>query len=395
MIFSRLDVWLISNSLSDNVSNVDIIPSIKTDHSCIILELQDVDAEVKGPGIWKRNCSLLSDKLYVDEINHMIPIWLQEGREDLTDPRSVWDWVKYNIKKYSRKYAMNKSKQSKAEEELVSKAFHDAHLIFQKNPSQENLVNLNSLKERIDKLYQKKVEGIIVRSRAPWHEHGEKNSKYFFNLEKRNHIKKHIRKLRMSGVIITDPFEIVEAEKNFYENLYKSRHKHCEQQNGSSFCYENLQIPTLSNESRQLGEGIISLEECTKVLNSFPLSKVPGNDGLPVEFYKTFWNLVGNILVDSLNESFVKGEMSSSQKQAVITLIEKKEQDRCDLKNWRPISLLNVDAKIASKAIAERMKRLLPNLIHENQSGYILGRRINENIRSVLDILDYKKDKNL
>lgn len=325
----------------------------------------------------------------------MIPIWLQEGREDLTDPRSVWDWVKYNIKKYSRKYAMNKSKQSKAKEELVSKAFHDAHLIFQNNPSQENLVNLNSLKERIDKLYQKKVEGIIVRSRARWHEHGEKNSKYFFNLEKRNHVKKHIRKLRMSGVIITDPFEILEAEKNFYENLYKSRHKQCEQQNGSSFCYENLQIPTLSNESRQLGEGTISLEECTKVLNSFPLNKVPGNDGLPVEFYKTFWNLVGNISVDSLNESFVKGEMSSSQKQAVITLIEKKDQDRCDLKNWRPISLLNVDAKIASKAIAERMKRLLPNLIHENQFGYIPGRRINENIRSVLDILDYTKYKNL
>ena len=63
--------------------------------------------------------------------------------------------------------------------------------------------------------------------------------------------------------------------------------------------------------------------------------------------------------MDSLNESFVKGEMSSSQKQAVITLIEKKDQDRCDLKNWRPISLLNVDAKIASKAIAERMKRLV------------------------------------
>ena len=77
--------------------------------------------------------------------------------------------------------------------------------------------------------------------------------------------------------------------------------------------------------------------------------------------------------MESFNESFIKGEMSPSQRQAVITLIEKKDQGRCDLTNWRPISLLNVDAKIASKVIAERLKRVLPNLIHENQSGYVPG----------------------
>jgi len=61
-IFSRLDHWLISNSLSDNVCTVDIIPSIKTDHSAILIEFRGVDAEAKGPGIWKLNCSLLSDE---------------------------------------------------------------------------------------------------------------------------------------------------------------------------------------------------------------------------------------------------------------------------------------------------------------------------------------------
>ena len=86
--------------------------------------------------------------------------------------------------------------------------------------------------------------------------------------------------------------------------------------------------------------------------------------------------------MESFNESFIKGEMSPSQRQAVITLIEKKDQDRCDLKNWRPISLLNVDAKIASKDIAERLKRVVPNLIHENQLGYVPGRS------SILDIME-------
>ena len=59
-------------------------------------------------------------------------------------------------------------------------------------------------------------------------------------------------------------------------------------------------MPTLSNELRQSGQGAISLEECTEVLNSFPPNKVPGNDGLPVEFYKIFWASIGNRLVDVL-----------------------------------------------------------------------------------------------
>ena len=98
------------------------------------------------------------------------------------------------------------------------------------------------------------------------------------------------------------------------------------------------------------------------MLKSFSLNKVPGNDELPVEFYKTFWDTVGELLVNCYNESYEKGEMSPSQKQAIIVLMDKKDQDCCDLKNWRPISLLNVDAKIASKVIAERIKKQLPEI---------------------------------
>ena len=113
LIFSRLDYWLTSNSLSDNVYSVYIIPSIKTDHS--IIEFQDLGDKAKGHGIWKFNCSLLSDNLYVEQINSLIPTWKQEGKKDLDGPRSEWDWVKYNIKKHFRKYSTNKCKQRKAE----------------------------------------------------------------------------------------------------------------------------------------------------------------------------------------------------------------------------------------------------------------------------------------
>ena len=81
----------------------------------------------------------------------------------------------------------------------------------------------------------------------------------------------------------------------FYENLYKSRRDDLEV-NKLNFHFEDLPIPTLSNDSSLLGQGLISIEECKKVLNSFQLNKVPRNDGLPVEFYKAFWDLIGDPL---------------------------------------------------------------------------------------------------
>ena len=90
----------------------------------------------------------------------------------------------------------------------------------------------------------------------------------------------------------------------------------------------------------------------------------------------------------------MKGELSSSQKQAVITLIRKKDRDVMLIKNWRPISLINVDIKIASKALAFRVRKVLPSLIYYEQTAYVKGRYIGESIRLVDDLLKYAKEEN-
>ena len=78
-------------------------------------------------------------------------------------------------------------------------------------------------------------------------------------------MKKHIQKLRLSRMITSDPFEVLDAGKTFYENLYKSK-RNSWQQNEQYVKLEGLPMPTLSHELRQSGEGVISLEECTEVL---------------------------------------------------------------------------------------------------------------------------------
>jgi len=97
------------------------------------IEFQDVNDKVEGPGFWKLNCSLLNDKQYVDEVNLRLPAWLQKGKQELSDPRSVWDWVKYN-KKYSRQCSMGKSRLRKLEEWQLNKEFQEASFVFQNNP---------------------------------------------------------------------------------------------------------------------------------------------------------------------------------------------------------------------------------------------------------------------
>ena len=138
-------------------------------------------------------------------------------------------------------------------------------------------------------------------------------------------------------------------------------------------------------------QGKLLCAERYKALLMFPNGKSPGKDGLTAEFYKGFWNLLGQQLTDSLNFSFEHGELSNSQKQAIIRLIDKKDRDRRYTKNWRPISLLNVDVKIASKALVLRLEKVLPEIIDGDQYAYVKGRTMFDAVRTIDDVMEYTK----
>ena len=123
--------------------------------------------------------------------------------------------------------------------------------------------------------------------------------------------------------------------------------------------------------------------------------KTPGNDGLSKEFYVCFFGELGMLLLKSLNYSHLVGELSTSQKQAVVTLIEKKGRDKRLIKNWKPISLMNVDVKIASKALSFCLKKVISTLINYDKTAYIKGRFIGESIRLIDYILYHTEQENI
>ena len=123
--------------------------------------------------------------------------------------------------------------------------------------------------------------------------------------------------------------------------------------------------------------------------------KSPGTDGLPVEFYKIFWKNIKKLVMNSFSYSYENENMSISQKQSIITLLPQKNNDVRFLKNWRPISLLNTEYKIMTKCIATRLKNNLIKIINKSQSGFIKGRYIGDNIRSLLEVIDLAEEENL
>ena len=90
----------------------------------------------------------------------------------------------------------------------------------------------------------------------------------------------------------------------------------------------------------------------------------------------------------AVKRSYNIKQLSVSQRQAVIKLIEKKGRDKKFIKNWRPISLFNVDTKLISKALSERLKNVLPDIISENQTAYVNNRFISEGGRLINDLLE-------
>ena len=111
-------------------------------------------------------------------------------------------------------------------------------------------------------------------------------------------------------------------------------------------------------------------------LKSIQNYKTPSNDGLTKEFYETFWNEIKYVFLKSSKQAKEKGQLSISQRQAVIKLVEKKDRDKKYIKNRRPISLLNVDTKIISKALTAKLKKTIPTIISSNQTSYVNKRCI-------------------
>ena len=187
----------------------------------------------------------------------------------------------------------------------------------------------------------------------------------------------------------SDKEEIKEQAASYYSWLYSPKET------------SNLHKEELLNKMRQKqiprgiaerAEGRITTEQVRQAIRKTGNDKAPGPDGLPGEFYKAYEEIVARPLKEALREAKEEGSLAPTMMEGDMILIYKKKDPK-DIRNYRPITLLNTDYKILTKILASKMKWMCEASISHSQKGFVPGRQITDLTRQLYLLQDYVEAK--
>ena len=398
---SRIDYFLVSQSILNKTASCEILPAYRSDHSRVSLRL-NLTSQPRGRGLWKFNCSLLKDLTYLNIVKETIrnvvheyacPIYSseyissQEARQHvqmIIDDSLFLETLLMQIRARTIRYTIDKARQRNDLEKRKLTELQTLESL--PNPTSRDMSEIDEKQWELQNLRSAANEGRIIRSRARWYEEGEKgSSSYFLKMEKRNFESKLIPSLNVTNRIVKDSDGILSELSQHFIKLYA---RGSERTNSEINAYlDEVNVPTLTDEEAELLERDITIGEIAATLMHFSNNRSPGSDGFPYEFYKVFWGDLKWFVFKSLEYGLKRGELSITQREGIITLVPKPSKPKNFISSWRPITLLNSTYKMLAGTIANRLKKVLNNIIHSDQTAFLRNRYIGENIRTTYDVL--------
>lgn len=386
---SRIDYCLSSEKAPFKRIHIKtIVAPIKDRHRAVVCTI-NACANTRGPGYFKLNTAVLTDEKYIEMINQIIENTSSELAE-LKSKRLLWDIMKVKIKESSIKFCQERSQKQKLMETFIEKDIQNFDCVINSKIDKSEFKSIDTYKEYLkyeyEKIYNDKAKGSFIRSRCDSLPIQLKNFEFFSGIEKSKQNSNCIKRiLNNNGNIITTDNEILQECSNYYKLLYTSTNTDIHKID--KYLKNTIVNNILSDSEKKVLEQPITEKELKYAVFKTKSNKSPGLDGIPFEFYHTFWDKIHQYFIDALNESYSEGRLSYPMSKSVLTLIFKKG-DASQLQNYRPISLTGCDYRILASVLAHRINKVLGNLIHADQTGYIRNRFIGTNIRRLLDILD-------
>ena len=390
-IARRLDYCLMTSQLLSSCVSCEHISMPNSDHKAIAIELKE-STFLRGPGYWRFNNSFLKNTDFVDKMNNLLDQYTSNEVSANTSMIEKWELCKVEIRNFCTEFGKVLACKKRNEESQLYAQMLSTEKQLINSPTNEILQNqLLQQKQKLELIQLNKAKGAQVRARMKWIEDGERNTKYFCNLEKHNGKKKIISRLRTeSGEVVTDQNKIMQEQVSFYQKLYSQKTPVENVREATNLFLANEPLPHLTEDEAALCEDVITVEETSNALRKLKNGTAPGSDGITIEFMKFFWGKISGMVTNSFIESFNNGELSYTQKHGIITLLHKgKELEKDKLNNWRPITLTNSDYKILAKLLAERLSMVINSLVSEDQVGYLKGRNAATVLRSIDDTINY------
>ena len=187
----------------------------------------------RGRGFWKLNTSLLKEEEYLNLIKTTIYQTKSEYQSDNSvNPALLWDMIKMKVREKSISYAAAKNYKTKFREDILYKEISSLEKELDENTAlsytQKALLQskLDNLRSEMEEIIEYRTKGAMLRSRTRWHNEGEKNTKYFLNLEKRHYRQGTISRLKKcENDFATTDKEILHECESFFKDLYSSKMK--------------------------------------------------------------------------------------------------------------------------------------------------------------------------
>ena len=389
LIQSRIDKILAASSIRHSVSHSSIVPFSMSDHDLVLVRF-DLSRVTRGEGTWKFNRQLLKNAEFCEDIRACI--CRSKCDSMYNDDLIKWyEDLKLNFKCIAISHAKRMVKEKRKNKNQLIKCIKHEY----KKAAKYNDYDLSLCKKLESDLHAIEVEesqGAIIRCKIKEIELGEKSTKYFFALEKFRHKCNDIKMLKCDdGSIANTSPDILKEGFKFYSKLFCN--EPCNNISEQDEFIDNI-TSSLNSEDVSICSNPITLDDLEKALSEMENNKSPGSDGLTREFYRFFFVELGSILLKVTHVIHECGELPESMSQGIVSLVPKKG-DTTSLKNWRPISLLNIDYKIITKALAAKITKVIGNIISQDQTCCIPGRDIADNVLAMRDLVDYIDEQKL